>query len=94
VSATFFTDRDLGQQFPDILKEAGLSVVRHSELLVVIGDASYRMLATNFVATRVKIENFIAVQQRPFIGKLYRPSPADLLLNPSAAGRVELWYPR
>lgn len=29
---TFFTDRDLGQQFPNILRAAGLTVVRHSDL--------------------------------------------------------------
>jgi len=27
----FFTDRDLGKQFPDILKDAGVHVERHSE---------------------------------------------------------------
>jgi hypothetical protein len=32
VSPTFFTDRDLGQQFPDLLHAAGLPVVRHSQL--------------------------------------------------------------
>ena len=32
MSPTFFTDRDLGRQFPNILQEAGLSIVRHSEL--------------------------------------------------------------
>jgi len=32
VSLTFFTDRDLGQQFPNHLHAAGLTVVRHSDL--------------------------------------------------------------
>ena len=32
MTRTFFTDRDLGQQFPNILRDAGLTVVRHSEL--------------------------------------------------------------
>lgn len=27
----FFTDRDLGKQFPDILREAGLTVERHAD---------------------------------------------------------------
>lgn len=29
---TFFTDRDLGKRFPEILKSAGLTVERHDEL--------------------------------------------------------------
>jgi hypothetical protein len=32
VSLTFFTDRDLGKQFPSILTAAGLAVVRHADL--------------------------------------------------------------
>jgi hypothetical protein len=31
VSRTFFTDRDLGTQFPGILRSAGLTVERHSD---------------------------------------------------------------
>lgn len=31
-SLVFFTDRDLGKRFPDILSEAGLSVKRHTDL--------------------------------------------------------------
>ena len=31
MSHVFFTDRDLGKQFPEILREAGLSVERHSD---------------------------------------------------------------
>jgi len=31
VSAVFFTDRNLGKQFPDILREAGLEVERHDD---------------------------------------------------------------
>ena len=29
LSVVFFTDRDLGKQFPDILRAAGLNVERH-----------------------------------------------------------------
>ena len=32
MSRTYFTDRDLGKQFPAILAEAGLSVERHADL--------------------------------------------------------------
>jgi hypothetical protein len=31
VSPVYFTDRDLGKQFPDILPEAGLQVERHAD---------------------------------------------------------------
>lgn len=139
MTRTFFTDRDLGQQFPNILRAAGLTVLRHSDLfpqdasdeqwlervgadgwiavthdrrirykpnelkavdrhrvglLVVIGTAPFPSLAANFVATLPRIESFLAAQTRPFIGKVYRPAPADLTRDSSAAGRVELWYPR
>lgn len=32
LDATFFTDRDLGKRFPEILRSAGLTVERHDEL--------------------------------------------------------------
>lgn len=32
MTPTFFTDRDLGKQFPAILKDAGLTVHRHTDL--------------------------------------------------------------
>jgi hypothetical protein len=38
VSLTFFTDRDLGQQFPKFLQAAGLTVVRHSDLFAPDGE--------------------------------------------------------
>ena len=70
-------------------------MIRHGVgLLVVIGDAAFPVLATNFVATRAKIESFVGSQPRPFIAKVYRPSPAVRAPKPSTAGRVELWYPR
>lgn len=31
MSWTFFTDRDLGEQFPALLKEAGFSIERHAD---------------------------------------------------------------
>lgn len=139
MSHVFFTDRDLGTRFPDILRSAGLSVERHRDhfppdardedwlavvgtrgwvalthdrrirykpnelaavvrhrvgLLVLVGKAPYPALATAFVATLPRIESFLERHEAPFIGKVFRPSPAELRLNPSASGRVELWYPR
>ena len=139
MSLTFFTDRDLGLQFPSILRAAGLSVIRHADvfaseapdeewlervgsdgwiavthdrrirykpnelaaairyrvgLLVVIGAAPFRELAVNFVATLPRIEAFVAEHPRPFIGKVYRPAPAEMTRNRRASGSVTLWYPR
>jgi PIN domain-containing protein len=139
LSRVFFTDRDLGTRFPDILRSAGLSVERHGDhfppnardedwlgaigvrgwvalthdrrirykpnelaavirhrvsLLVIVGSAPYPELAKAFVATLPRIESFLAKHEPPFVGKVFRPSPADLKRNRSAAGRVELWYPR
>jgi hypothetical protein len=138
VSGVFFTDRDLGLQFPAILRDAGLRVERHADhfapdcpddiwlrgvgtrgwiavthdgrirykpnelaavvqhnvaLLVVIGDAPYADLARSFVATLPRVLAFIENHPPPVIGKVYRPSPAELAGKPNARGRVELWYP-
>jgi len=139
LSHVFFTDRDLGTRFPEILRSAGLSVEHHRDhfppdardedwlatigtrgwialthdrrirykpnelaavvrhrvaLLVLVGRAPYPTLATAFVATLPRIESFLARHEAPFIAKVLQPSPAELRLNPSAPGRVELWYPR
>jgi predicted nuclease of predicted toxin-antitoxin system len=139
LKGVFFTDRDLGTRFPDILRSAGLSVERHRDhfppdardedwlaavgargwvalthdrrirykpnelgavvrhgvaLLVIVGRAPYPELATAFVATLPRIETFLAGHEPPFVGKVFRPSPAEVKQNPAAAGRVELWYPR
>jgi PIN like domain len=136
VSFVYFTDRDLGLRFPQILRDSGLTVERHRDhfppdardeewletagrlgwvalthnsrirytpnekdavmrhavrLLVIIGRAPYPDLARSFVATRDRIETFLAQHTPPFIAKVYRPSPADLAKDPSAAGRIERW---
>jgi len=134
----FFTDRDLGTRFPNILADAGLSVRRHGDLfppdcpddiwlkaiaregwiaishdtrirykpnelaavvrhgvrlLVVIGKAPFPQLAKHFVATAPKITEFVESHTAPWIAKVYRPSPADLVENPEAPGSISLWYP-
>lgn len=138
MSLAFFTDRDLGKQFPEILRAAGLTVERHDShfvpntpdeewlefigkhgwvaithdkrirhkpnelsavithrvaLLVVVGQAPFPDLARSFVATRTRIERFVAKRSPPYIAKVYRASANELVRNPLAAGRIEWWYP-
>jgi hypothetical protein len=139
LSPVFFTDRDLGKNFPKSLAAAGLKVERHCDLfpengpdeqwleyvgkknrialthdrriryrpnelvavvnhkvrlLVFVGSSPLPALATNFIATLPKIENFIAKHEPPYIAKIYRASPADLARNPNASGAITLWYPK
>ncbi len=62
-------------------------------LLVVVGQAPFLDLARSFVATRARIERFLARHQPPFIAKVYRAPTEALARNPVAPGRIELWYP-
>ncbi len=139
MSAVFFTDRDLGNTFPEILAAAGLSVERHRDhfapdcadeawlrgvgqngwvaltrdarirykpnelaavvshrvtLLVVTGQAPHRELARTIVATAGRVANFLNKHSPPLIGKIHRPSPAELARNPDTPGTVSLWYPK
>lgn len=71
------------------------AVVEHkAALLVVVGEAPFGELAESFVRTSERILAFIAAQERPFIGKVYRPPPAAIKANPLTPGHVELWYPK
>lgn len=63
-------------------------------LFVVIGNAGHQELATNFVKTFSRVERFIERTELPFIAKVHRPTPSELLRNQAAPGRVELWFPR
>ena len=139
MSVVFFTDRDLGLQFPAILRDAGLSVERHTDhfsadcedhvwlrdvavrgwvalthdariryksnelsavvrhkatLLVIVGKTPFADLARHFVATLPLVLKFLHQHRPPVIGKVYRPSPAELARRARATGRVELWYPK
>jgi hypothetical protein len=138
LSLVFFTDRDLGKQFPEILKAGGLAVERHHDhfapntsdetwlevigqrgwialthdrhirskpnelaavmrygvsLLVIIGKAPYPELARAFVVTFPRVERFVAGHAPPYIAKVYRASPAEMVRG-HMAGYVELWHPR
>lgn len=134
----YFTDRDLGKTFPQILIASGLTVHRHMDhfahdtddeawlqtvgesswvaithdgrirykpnelaavvkykvrLIVVIGKATFPVLAKHFVDTIAKVETFVADTEAPFIAKVYRPSAHELENNPNAAGTITHWYP-
>ena len=137
MSRVYFTDRDLGKQFPRILAEAGIVVERHGDLfqpegsdeewlehcgtkgriavshnsriryvpneleavkrfkvplLILVGQATTAELAHNFVRTLPRIEAFLEGRSPPFIGKVYRATPAELAKSAAAPGRVELWF--
>lgn len=71
------------------------AVIRHGvALLVIVGQAPYPDLAHSFVRTLPRVSRFLAKQRPPFIGKVYRPSPAEVAHRPNAPGRVELWFPK
>jgi len=135
VSHTFFTDRDLGRQFPAELRRAGVVVEMHDDhfgpltpdpvwlrevgrrgwvalshdqklryrpqerdmamragvpLFVLVGKATHSALAKNFVQTLPKVLRFLDENHRPFIARIYRPSPVAGVES-GKAGRVELW---
>jgi hypothetical protein len=139
VSRVWFTDRDLGKQFPAILREAGLTVERHADLvaqdgsdeewlahcgrygrvalshnsriryvpnelaavvkfkvalIIIVGQVPAAELARNVVRSQRRLRAFLAAHDPPFIAKVYRPSASELAKDSSAAGHVELWYPR
>ena len=139
MSRIYFTDRDLGKQFPRILADAGIKVERHADLfppegsdeqwlehcgtneriaishnrriryvpnelaavkyfkvplLILVGKATSAELAQNFVRTLDRIETMLDASQPPFIAKVYRPTPAELTVSATAAGRAEIWFPK
>jgi hypothetical protein len=63
-------------------------------LLVVVGHAPYPELAQAFISTQPRILSFLQRHKSPYIAKIYRPSPGDIANDPSAVGRIELWYPK
>lgn len=70
------------------------AVMQHRvALIIVIGDAPFPALAESFVATQVRILEFVAGHRPPYIAKVYRASAKDLAVDPQAPGRIEHWYP-
>ncbi len=139
MSRVYFTDRDLGKQFPRILADAGIAIERHGNLfqpegsdeqwlehcgtngriaishngriryvpneleavkrfkvplLILVGQVTTAELAHNFVQTLQRIEAFLDDRSPPFIAKVYRATPAELVRSAKAPGRVEIWFPK
>jgi hypothetical protein len=68
------------------------AVIAHRvALLVIVGNAPFRDLAASFVATRVRIERFVASHVPPYVAKVYRAAPDILARNPAAPGSIEHW---
>lgn len=71
------------------------AVVRFKvQLLVMVGKAPTAELAYNFVHTLRRIEAALDQESAPVILKVYRATPAELLIAANAAGRVEVWFPK
>jgi hypothetical protein len=61
-------------------------------MFVLVGKATTRELAHNFVNTYNQITAFADAHSRPFIARVYRPSPVTGVAQ-GVPGRVELWVP-
>ena len=63
-------------------------------LLILVGQVTTAELAHNFVRTLARIELFLDGRLPPYIGKVYRATPAELARSAAEPGRVELWFPK
>jgi PIN like domain len=103
LTLVFFTDRDLGTAFPEILKRAGFAVERHrdhflpdcpdEDWLAEVGKRQWVAL-THDTRIRYKPNELAAVIRHGLrllviVGKVPFPE-----LNPAASGRIERWYPK
>ena len=81
----YFTDRDLGKRFPEILTAGGLIVRRHA-------DHFAHDTADEIWLKTIGENGWVAITRDGRIR--YKPNPGDLAKNPNAAGRIEGWYPK
>jgi hypothetical protein len=63
-------------------------------LVVLMGHATTTELAQSLVRTLPRLEALLETLIPPYIVKVYRPSPAELMRHPTASGRAELWFPK
>ncbi|MGH8490793.1 MAG: hypothetical protein ACREXS_18510 [Gammaproteobacteria bacterium] len=82
MNLVFFTDRDLGTRFPEILASAGLKVERHR-------DHFPHDCADEDWLRIIGRRGWVAVSHDRRIR--YKPNE---LANPDAPGTVTLWYPK
>lgn len=74
--------------------ESGAVMAAGLGLFVLVGgDAPAGQIARNVVNTLPKIERFLDDHPRPFIAKIYRPSPVSDV-DRGVPGRVEIKLPR
>ena len=62
-------------------------------LFILIGSAPHRELAANLVHTMPRISQFLDSHREPFIAKVYRPSPIEMV-HEGQPGRVVMWLDR
>ena len=87
----FILSNDKGIMRNPIEREA---ILTHNAGLFILVGGSMRadLLARNFVNTSTEVLRFIKEHPRPFIAKVYRPSPVELI-EKGRTGRVVLKYP-
>ena len=70
------------------------AVIRaRAALFIVVGKASHKELAENFVRSIRVVERFARRHEAPFIAKVYRPPGSGAPGLQPGPGRVALWYP-
>ena len=72
----YFTDRDLGNRFPERLRAAGVRVETLMEsgarLFVIVGRLTTEQAAATFLRQQKRIERMLRKESKPFIGKIRR----------------------
>lgn len=68
----------------DMVMRAGVG------LFFLIGHTTHDELALNLVQSLPKVIRFLETHRRPFIARIYRPSPVKDVYK-GKAGRVEMW---
>ena len=105
MSRVYFTDRDLGKRFPEILTAAGLTVERHHDLFPPDGSdeqwlkhcgRNARIALTHNERIRYTPNELAAVIAHRVallivIGKV---PLAELARDPAAKGSILIWYPK
>lgn len=60
-------------------------------LIVLVGKVPTADLAMNVINSQAAIASFVRRHPPPFIGRLYRPSPAQIKHRSNHPGRIEEW---